>query len=200
MLYFYYTGGTVVRETKVSRGHPGLKTRGFRGLFYKLAQLFPNSRFTGYDFSEQAIARATDEAQRHHLTNIQFHVKDVARMDEVEKYDLITTFDAVHDQAYPDVVLRQIYQALGPDGIYLMQDIRAASDVGANLDHPVAPFLYTISCMHCMTVSLAAGGMGLGTMWGQQKALEMLGDAGFSRVEIKQLAHDFQNDYYIVRK
>lgn len=166
----------------------------------KLAQLFPNSRFTGYDFSEQAIARAKDEAQRYHLTNIQFHVKDVATIDEVEKYDLITTFDAVHDQAQPDIVLRQIYQALRPDGIYLMQDIRAASDVGGNLDHPVAPFLYTISCMHCMTVSLAAGGMGLGTMWGQQKALEMLGDAGFSRVEIKQLAHDFQNDYYIVRK
>lgn len=166
----------------------------------KLARLFPNSRFTGYDFSQQAIARATDEAQRHHLSNIQFHVKDVATMHEVEKYDLITTFDAIHDQAHPDVVLRQIYQALRPDGVYLMQEIRASSDVAGNLDHPVAPLLYTISCMHCMTVSLAAGGMGLGTMWGQEMALQMLGNAGFSRVEIKQLPHDFQNDYYIVRK
>ena len=88
----------------------------------------------------------------------------------------------------------------GSDGNGSFCRIRASSDVSGNLDRAVAPLLYAISCMHCMTVSLAAGGMGLGTMWGQQKALEMLDDAGFTRVEIKQLAHDFQNDYYIVRK
>lgn len=166
----------------------------------KMAKKFPNSRFTGYDFSEEAIAIAQTEVQRLGLANIRFQVKDAATLDEVENYDFIATFDAIHDQAQPDVVLRGIAQALRPDGIYLMQDIRASSYVDGNLDHPAGPLLYTISCMHCMTVSLAAGGMGLGAMWGQDKALEMLEDAGFTSVEIKQLAHDFQNNYYIVRK
>ncbi len=166
----------------------------------KLAQAFPNSRFTGYDFSGEAIANANAEAQMRKLSNIQFQVKDAATLDERDRYDFITTFDAIHDQAKPDVVLQNIYNALRSDGVYLMQDIRAATDVGSNLEHPIAPFLYTISCLHCMTVSLAYGGMGLGTMWGKEKALEMLSEAGFTQVEIKQLAHDFQNDYYIVRK
>ncbi|MCG8361736.1 MAG: class I SAM-dependent methyltransferase [Pseudanabaenales cyanobacterium] len=167
----------------------------------KLAQLFPASRFKGYDFSEEAIAAATAEAQSQDLTNVQFQVKDAATIDEVESYDLITTFDAIHDQARPDIVLRNIYNALRTDGgVYLMQDIRAASDVSGNLDHPLGPFLYTISCMHCMTVSLAEGGMGLGTMWGREKALAMLKEAGFVSIEMKELPHDIMNDYYLLRK
>lgn len=166
----------------------------------KMAQLFPNSHFTGYDFSAEAITDASHEAQSRGLKNIQFQVKDAATLDQVEQYDLITTFDAIHDQAKPDVVLKNIHRALRPEGTYLMQDIRAATDVGGNLEHPVGPLLYTISCMHCMTVSLAAGGMGLGAMWGEEKTLEMLEEAGFKRVEIKQLDHDFQNNFYIVKK
>ncbi|MBD2068686.1 class I SAM-dependent methyltransferase [Leptolyngbya sp. FACHB-671] len=166
----------------------------------KLAEAFPNSRFTGYDFSAEAIANANHEAQLRKLHNIQFQVKDAATLAESDRYDFITTFDAVHDQAKPDVVLKNIHSALRPDGVYLMQDIHATTDISGNLDHPVAPLLYTISCMHCMTVSLAYGGMGLGAMWGQEKALELLANAGFKQVEIKRLAHDFQNDYYIIRK
>ncbi len=166
----------------------------------QLAAAFPNSCFVGNDFSEEAVANANAEAQQRKLTNIQFQVKDAATLDERDRYDLITTFDAVHDQAKPDVVLQNIYHALRSDGIYLMQDIHATTDVSGNLNHPIAPLLYTISCMHCMTVSLAYGGMGLGAMWGKEKALELLANAGFKRVEVKQLAHDFQNDYYIIRK
>ncbi|WP_416676766.1 class I SAM-dependent methyltransferase [Egbenema bharatensis] len=166
----------------------------------KLAEAFPNSRFTGYDFSGEAIAYANSAVQRRNLSNVQFQVKDAATLEEFDRYDLITTFDAIHDQARPDRVLQNIYHALKPDGVYLMQDIHASTDVSGNLEHPVGTLLYMLSCMHCMTVSLAYGGMGLGTMWGQEKALQMLSDAGFTRVEIKQLAHDFQNDYYIIHK
>lgn len=167
----------------------------------KLARLFPASRFRGYDVSEDAIATATAEAQAHGLTNVEFRVQDAAQIQDMENYDLITTFDAIHDQAHPDVVLRNIYNALRTDGgIYLMQDIRAATDVSGNLDHPLAPFLYTLSCMHCMTVSLAAGGIGLGTMWGREQAMEMLQAAGFKSIERKELTHDIMNDYYIIRK
>ena len=166
----------------------------------KMAKLFPKSRFTGYDLSEDAISMAQNEARSQGLSNIQFQIRDAATLDQVETYDLITTFDAIHDQAKPDAVLKNIHRALRLEGTYLMQDIRAASDVGGNLEHPVGPLLYTVSCMHCMTVSLATGGMGLGAMWGEEKALEMLEAAGFKRVEIQQLDHDFQNNFYIVKK
>ena len=68
------------------------------------------------------------------------------------------------------------------------------------MDLPLGPLMYTVSTMHCMTVSLAQGGEGLGTMWGEEKAEEMVKEAGFGQVEIKHLPHDFQNSYYIVMK
>jgi 2-polyprenyl-3-methyl-5-hydroxy-6-metoxy-1,4-benzoquinol methylase len=165
-----------------------------------MAQAFPNSRFIGYDFSEEGIDAARAEAKEMGLTNVRFEVKDVAALDEVGQYNLITAFDAIHDQAKPATVLETIARALQPDGVFLMQDIAGSSHVHNNLDHPIAPFLYTISVMHCMTVSLAEDGEGLGTMWGEEKALEMLAEAGFTGVDVKQLAHDFQNNYYICAK
>ncbi len=110
---------------------------------------------------------------------------DVTNFEEKARYDLITTFDAVHDQAQPAAVLEGIAEALRPDGVYLMQDIAASSHVHNNLEHPVGPFLYTISCMHCMTVSLTEDGAELGAMWGEEKALEMLREAGFTKTEVK---------------
>ncbi len=165
-----------------------------------LARKFPKSRFVGYDFSEEAIARARTEAEERGTTNVRFEIRDVATLDEKEHYDLITTFDAVHDQATPAAVLEGIADALRADGVYLMQDIAGSSHLQNNMDHPIGPFLYTISTMHCMTVSLAQGGEGFGTMWGEEKATEMLKEAGFGEVEVKQLPHDFQNSYYIAKK
>jgi 2-polyprenyl-3-methyl-5-hydroxy-6-metoxy-1,4-benzoquinol methylase len=165
-----------------------------------MARSFPNSRFVGYDFSEEAIARARAEAQEHGTTNTRFEVKDAAALDEKKRYDLITTFDAVHDQADPAAVLRGIAAALREEGVYLMQDIAGSSHHHNNIDHPIGPFLYTVSTMHCMTVSLAQGGEGLGAMWGEEKAKEMLEEAGFAHVEVEQLPHDFQNYYYIATK
>jgi 2-polyprenyl-3-methyl-5-hydroxy-6-metoxy-1,4-benzoquinol methylase len=165
-----------------------------------LARKFPNSHFVGYDFSEEAISRARVEAQERGATNVRFEVRDVADLGEEERYDLITTFDAVHDQAKPAAVLAGIAAALRGDGVYLMQDIAGSSHLQNNMDHPLGPFMYTVSTMHCMTVSLAQGGEGLGTMWGEEKATEMLKDAGFGEVEVKRLPHDFQNTYYIAKK
>ena len=165
-----------------------------------MARAFPNSRFTGYDFSGEAIARARAEAEENGASNVRFEVKDASRLGETGAYDLITTFDAVHDQARPAAVLEGVATALKPEGVYLMQDIAGSSHVHNNMDHPLGPFLYTVSTMHCMTVSLAQDGDGLGTMWGEEKAREMLRDAGFAKVEVKQLPHDFQNYYYISTK
>ena len=165
-----------------------------------LAHKFPDSRFTGYDFSEEAIARARAEAGEHEAKNVRFEVKDVTVLDEKERYDLITTFDAVHDQAKPAAVLEGIADALKDDGVYLMQDIAGSSHHHNNLEHPIGPLLYTVSTMHCMTVSLAQDGEGLGAMWGEEKAKEMLAEAGFTKVEVKQLPHDIFNNYFIITK
>jgi 2-polyprenyl-3-methyl-5-hydroxy-6-metoxy-1,4-benzoquinol methylase len=165
-----------------------------------MAKAFPESRFTGYDFSTEAIARAQAEAQQLGLSNVRFEVKDVAEINTSKRFKLITAFDAIHDQAKPRKVLQAIADALQPNGIFLMQDIRASSQVHKNLDHIVGPFTYTVSCLHCMTVSLALNGEGLGTAWGEEKALELLAEAGFQNVSVKQLPHDMFNNFYLATK
>ncbi len=165
-----------------------------------LAVNYPNSRFTGYDFSDEGIGNARREAERSGLKNIRFEVRDAAAIGEIGHYDLITAFDAIHDQAKPAVVLGEIFNALKSDGTFLMQDISGSSQVQNNMEHPISPFLYTISFMHCMTVSLALEGDGLGTMWGEEKAREMLKDAGFNKVSVSQLDHDFMNSFFVAGK
>lgn len=165
-----------------------------------MARAFPNSRFTGYDFSDEGIARARDEAAEWGLANATFEVRDVAALALNERFDFITTFDSVHDQAQPRSVLRGIYDALKPGGVYLCVDIAASSNLEDNMALPLAPMLYSISTFHCMTVSLALGGEGLGTVWGEQKARELLREAGFPDVEVARLQGDAMNNYYISRK
>jgi SAM-dependent methyltransferase len=165
-----------------------------------LAANFPRSRFTGLDISEEAVTVANETVKRENLGNAEFRVHDTAESFASDKYGLITAFDAIHDQSKPEQVLKNLYEALAPDGTFLMQDIAASSNVENNIDHPIAPFLYTISCMHCMSVSLAGGGPGLGAMWGKEIALEMLKGAGFRDIRIEQLSHDIQNYYYITLK
>lgn len=165
-----------------------------------LAKNFPNSYFEGYDLLKEQVDYANNAAAKEGLKNIKFIQKDLTSFDIKGEYDFITTFDAVHDQARPDILLKGIYNALKDDGVYLMQDIAASSYHEQNIEHPLGTLLYTISTMHCMTVSLAQGGMGLGTMWGRETAVAMLEEAGFKKIEIKQLPHDIQNEYYIIKK
>jgi SAM-dependent methyltransferase len=165
-----------------------------------LARRFPNSRFAGYDFSREAIDWARGEARRRGLTNVRFEVRDAARLDDERRFDVVFTFDAIHDQIDPHAMLAGIHRAMTDDGLLLAQDIRSSSHVEKNLDHPVAPFLYTISTMHCMTVSLAHEGCGLGTCWGEELALKMFAEAGFSDVAVRTLEHDIMNNYYVCRK
>ena len=165
-----------------------------------MAGAFPRSRFTGFDFSATGIAAARAEADREGRTNVRFEQRDAAHLGETARFDFITTFDAVHDQARPDLMLAGIAAALRPGGVYLCVDTSASSKLAENLGHPLATFLYTVSCMHCMTVSLADGGMGLGTMWGEQTARRMLGEAGFSSVEAKRIDGDIVNAYIVATK
>ncbi|HVM00650.1 MAG TPA: class I SAM-dependent methyltransferase [Egibacteraceae bacterium] len=165
-----------------------------------LAREFPHSRVTGYDFSEEAVGRARREAADLGLANATFVLTDVAEITDVAAFDLITAFDTIHDQAHPDRVLAGIARALRDDGTFLMVDIGASSNVEDNLDHPLGPFLYGVSTMHCMSVSLGLGGMGLGTMWGEQRARAMLDEAGLDVVRVQQVEGDIANSFYVARK
>jgi ubiquinone/menaquinone biosynthesis C-methylase UbiE len=165
-----------------------------------MAERFPTSRFTGWDFSEEAIAAARAESDRLGLANTTFEVKDAATIDGSQQFDLITVFDAIHDQAQPGRVLDGIARSLRPGGTFLCVDIAGSSNVEENLDHPLGPALYSISTFHCMTVSLALDGAGLGTMWGEQLANQMLRDAGFTHVETKKIPEDIFNVYYVATR
>ena len=165
-----------------------------------MAEAFPASQFTGYDLSEEAIDAANTFAEERQLSNTHFAVKDITHLDEPEAYDLVTAFDIVHDQKDPEAVLANIHSVLKPDGTFLMQDIAGSSYLEKNMDHPIGPFGYTVSTMHCMTVSLAQGGAGLGTMWGEELAEQMLTAAGFTNIAKHKLGHDFINVYFVMGK
>ncbi len=165
-----------------------------------LAERFPESRFTGYDLSDDTIAYATEQAEARGLTNIRFAARDLTEFAEPGTYDFVTGFDVIHDQKSPAGLLSGVHASLKPGGVFLAQDILGSSDVAKNIGGPLAPFIYTISCMHCMTVSLAQGGAGLGAAWGRELAVEMMDDAGFESVEVNTLEHDVMNYFYVCRK
>jgi hypothetical protein len=89
-------------------------------------------------------------------------------------------------------MLAGIHRSLKPDGLYLAQDIAASSNVADNVEHPLGPMIYTISCMHCMTVSLAQGGLGVGAAWGEQMTMDFIREAGFGECVRHKLPHDIQ--------
>ena len=165
-----------------------------------MARAFPASRFTGVDFSDEGIAAGIEEAARLGLGNAKFESHNLTELDKGAVYDVITVFDAIHDQAQPARVLENIYRALRPGGVLLMADIKASSRLEDNVGVPMSTYLYATSLMHCMTVSLALDGAGLGAVWGAQLATSMLGDAGFDDVRVVEVDSDPINNYYIARK
>ncbi len=164
-----------------------------------MAREYPRSTFVGFDLGREGITRARAEAETMGLSNVRFERLDATKLPPEPTFDLITSFDAIHDQRDPATALRRIAGALAADGLYLMMEPRASSDLGDNLGHPFAPYLYGISVLHCMTVSLAEGGTGLGTAWGEQVARRMLADAGFTSVEALA-APGPQNTIYVCRR
>jgi SAM-dependent methyltransferase len=172
-----------------------------RGLaLIAMAESYPQSRFTGYDLCTDAITDASRMVNARGLRNIRFTVRDMTGFDEPGRYDFITSFDAVHDQKHPQVLLERIQRALKASGVYLMQDIGGSAYLENNLDFPMASLLYGISCMHCTPISIGQGGDGLGTMWGWETAQALLEQAGFTRVERRILPHDPMNVWFVSHK
>ena len=169
-----------------------------------MAEAFPKSRFVGLDISSEAIDEARRKARQQKIDNLDFMVLDAAYLKSKRKlkgkFDYVTAFDAIHDQTQPLEVLRGVNHILSPEGRFSMVDIAASSNLADNLSHPMGPFLYTVSLMHCMPVGLVGGGTGLGMMWGREKAIEMLNEAGFRQVQVLEMPDDSFNLHFYCSK
>jgi len=163
-----------------------------------LARRFPSSTFIGYDLDAAAIAVADSRAEG--LTNVSFEVADAATLRSNEPFGVAFVFNAVHDQARPLEVLSSIRSILEPGGTFLMDEPRISSNLEDNIDNPLAPMTYAISLLHCMTVSLAEGGAGLGTGWGEQVARRLLSEAGFGPVDVPDAPRDPSNAIFITHR
>ena len=169
-----------------------------------MAQAFPQSRFVGIDISTEAVDEARKQTRRQKIENLDFMVLDAAHLQNKREmkglFDYVTAFDAIHDQTRPLDVLRGVHHILAPKGRFSMVDIAANSNLADNLAHPMGPFLYTISLMHCMPVGLVGRGSGLGMMWGREKAVEMLEMARFQRIKVLKIPDDPFNLHFFCRK
>jgi SAM-dependent methyltransferase len=165
-----------------------------------MAERFPASRFLGIDLCPDAIATAAADAEARQLGNVRFAAEDLSGFAAAAAFDLVTSFDAVHDQKDPEGLIRGLYRALRPGGVYFMQDIGGSARLENNLDFALAPLLYAVSTVHCTPVSIGQGGPGLGTMWGWETAEAMLEAAGFAPIERHLLPHDPMNVWFVARK
>lgn len=162
-----------------------------------LARAYPKSTFTGYDLAFDALDQGRAEAAEWGLTNVAFRQVDLVELPVTAELDAVFAFDVVHDQVDPAAVLRRVHDALRPGGVFVMMDTRRSSRLEENVGNPLAPLLYAVSTLHCMTVSLAHDGAGLGTAWGEQTARRMLADAGFSGVDVREVPDDPLDSVYL---
>lgn len=170
----------------------------------RMAEAFPESRFVGLDIDPNALAVGRKAAREKGLTNATFIQQDATRIREdpslAGAFHYITAFDSIHDQSAPLEALRNIRYALASDGIFSMIDIAAGSEHRDNLEHPMGPFLYCVSLLHCLPVGLVDAGAGLGMMWGTEQALELLGQAGFTEIKLLEMEFDPFNRHYQCRR
>lgn len=158
-----------------------------------IAKAFPRSRVEGLDFDARSIEIARERAAEAGA-KVEFTAASAAAWEAQGDYDLISTFDCMHDMPDPPGVLRRIRRALAPGGSYLMVEPRVGDRLQDNLANPFGKMLYGLSCMHCVPQSIAQGGPGLGACWGPGRARVMAHEAGFSQfseLPIKTAAQAF---------
>lgn len=163
-----------------------------------LAEAFPASTVVGLDLSAGAVEDARQQAVDAGIDNLTFLAGSATHPPE-GPWDLACAFDVVHDLAEPDAVLAAAREVLAEDGALLMIDSGAPSELDAQAALPWAPMMYGVSMGHCLTVSLAQGGAGLGAMWGRDAALAALDRAGFGDVDTFELPGDPMDLLYVAR-
>ena len=164
----------------------------------RLAEAFPNSTFVGYDQFDGQLELARRGAAEAGVSNrVTFELLD-ASQGLPETFDVISTFDVVHDSFDPDGLVKAIREGLADDGIYFLLEINCADDPAENVG-PLATLMYGVSVLYCMTTSLAGGGDGLGTCGLPPAEVSKLCErAGFSGVERLPIEDPF-NALYVAR-
>jgi 2-polyprenyl-3-methyl-5-hydroxy-6-metoxy-1,4-benzoquinol methylase len=148
-----------------------------------VATAYPNSRFFGYDVDQTSIERALRKAAQVGVADrVTFERIAAEELPFSGRFDLVMAFNCIHDMARPRQVLAAIHRIVKPDGAVLWSEARASDRLEENLN-PQGRTLYASSTMHCMTVSLAQGGEGLGSVIGEAKARALAEEAGFSRFD-----------------
>ena len=167
----------------------------------ELARAFPASRFHGYEISRHALARAEENRAQAGLGNVEFHHVDEEPLPDDERFDLVLTFDCLHDMTHPEAIMAAIRKAIRPDGVWLIADIKAHPSYAENVErNPMAPLLYGMSVLTCMSSALSApGGAGLGALGLHAGLAEKLArEAGFTSFEAIELPHPV-NAFYRVQ-
>jgi SAM-dependent methyltransferase len=179
--------GAVVADVGCGRG---------RALI-KLAQTFPNSRYVGYDVFAPSVEKAQANAKAAGVGDrVTFQQLDASE-GIAKQYDVITTFDVVHDAVDPLRLLRAIRQSLRPDGVYVCLDVNCSERLEENAG-PLGAMFHGFSVFYCMTTSLAKGGAGLGTVgFHEPKVRDLCAEAGFSTVRRLPLENPFNNVYEV---
>lgn len=159
----------------------------------KLAQAFPNSRFVGYDSFAPTVADATAQAAAAGVGDrVRFEVRDVSQ-GLPSSFDIITTFDVIHDAVDPRGLLRVIRESLRPGGRYVCLDIDTP-ELLEDKQGPISTLNYGCSIMYCMTTSLAEHGKGLGTVGLPESVLRAYcADAGFGAFRLVPQDNLFNN-------
>ena len=156
-----------------------------------VASAYPNSRFAGYDVDYYSLERAREKAVRAGIADrISFERVAAEDLPFEGRLDLVMAFNCIHDMARPRAALAAIRRVLKPGGALLWSEADASDELGENLN-PVGRALYGASTMHCMTVSLADHGEGLGVVIGENHARAMAEEAGFTRFEKLEIKNPY---------
>jgi SAM-dependent methyltransferase len=165
-----------------------------------LAQALPEAEVIGYDQYADGLELARAEAAHLDLDNIRFEVADARDVAADGAFDLITAFDVIHDLPDPSGTLTAIRNALTADGVFLMYDVGAPSDLAEQAGVPWAPLMYGLSLAYCVQNALAGDGEALGNMWGRERAEQLLLEAGFGQVDVTDPPLDPMNLLYACRR
>jgi SAM-dependent methyltransferase len=146
-----------------------------------VAMAYPNCRFFGYDVDQLSIERAREKAVRAGISRrVLFERIAAEELSYDGRFDLVTAFNCIHDMAPPRSALAAVRRIVRPAGAFLLSEAHAGDRLEENLN-PQGRTMYAASTVHCMTVSLAQEGEGLGSVIGEDKARGMAREAGFTR-------------------
>jgi 2-polyprenyl-3-methyl-5-hydroxy-6-metoxy-1,4-benzoquinol methylase len=156
-----------------------------------LARVYPSSRITGVDPHRPSVAAARTRAAAAGLANVEFVESTLEALPGDRRFDLILAIDCIHDMADPVGALRAARERLADDGLLVWSEPTGSTNPLENTA-PLPRLRAALSSYHCLTVSLAVGGPGLGTLLGLDLARELARQAGFPAFELLPVQSETQ--------